>query len=78
MSNTIYKKNEPISMNVIDEVQDKKDYLLSQENFERLMNVQRTIEQATEMRPTFKKLINNLVNDESLDALTKQLIKQMS
>ena len=62
----------------IDEVQDKKEYLLNQENFERLMNVQKTIEQATEMRPTFKKLINSLINDEALDALTKQLIKQMA
>lgn len=61
-----------------DEVQDKKEYLLNQENFERLIHVQKTVEQATEMRPTFKKLINCLVTDDALKALTERLIKQMA
>lgn len=60
------------------EPQDKKEYLLSQENFERLMNVQKIIEQTTEMRPTFKKLINSLVTDEALIEVTQRLIKQMT
>lgn len=62
----------------IDEMPDKKEYLLNQENFERLMIVQKNVEQATEMRPTFKKLINSLVTDEALLALTDRLIKQMA
>ena len=45
---------------------DKKDYLLSKENFDRLIYVQKAVEHATEMRPTFKKLINGLVTDEAL------------
>lgn len=61
-----------------DEVPDKKEYLLNQENFERLIHVQKTVEQATEMRPTFKKLINGLVTDDALKALTERLIKQMA
>ena len=61
-----------------EDLQDKKEYLLNQENFERLMAVQRTIEQATEMRPTFKKMINSLVTDEALTELTERLIKQMT
>ncbi len=65
-------------MTMSNELQEKKDYLLSQENFERLLAVQRTIEQATEMRPTFKKMINSLMTDEALTDLTKRLIKQMS
>jgi len=60
------------------ELQDKKEFLLTQENFERLMNVQKTVEQATEMRPTFKKLINSLVTDDALNTLTERLIKQMT
>ena len=56
---------------------DKKEYLLSQENFERLIHVQKAIEQATEMRPTFKKLLNGLVTEEALNVLTDRLIKQM-
>ncbi len=66
------------TLSVIDELQDKKEYLLNQENFERLIQVQKSVEQATEMRPTFKKLINSLVTDEALDALTNKLIKQMA
>lgn len=61
-----------------EELQDKKEYLLNQENFDRLIAVQRIIEQATEMRPTFKKMINSLVTDEALTALTERLIKQMT
>ena len=59
-------------------LQDKKDYLLTQENFERLIQVQRTIEQTTEMRPTFKKLINGLVTEDTLKTLTERLIQQMT
>lgn len=66
------------TLTVIDELQDKKEYLLNQENFERLIQVQKTVEQATEMRPTFKKLINSLVTDEALQTLTNKLIKQMA
>ena len=57
---------------------EKKDFLLNQDNFERLMQVQRDIESETEMRPTFKKLINALVTDEALLTVKQRLIKQMS
>lgn len=60
------------------ELDEKRDFLLNQSNFERLMKVQRDIEAETEMRPTFKKLINALVTDEALHSLKKQLIEQMS
>jgi hypothetical protein len=78
MNNKAYeiKDHEPTSS--IDDLQDKKEYLLNQENFERLIQVQKTVEQATEMRPTFKKLINGLVTEEALQALTERLIKQMA
>ncbi|MBA2710261.1 MAG: hypothetical protein H0U57_06695 [Tatlockia sp.] len=65
-------------MTMNNDLQEKKDYLVTQENFERLIAVQRTIELATEMRPTFKKLINNLITDEALTDLTERLIKQMT
>ena len=68
--------NEPLRLN--GDLHEKKDFLLNQENFERLIHVQKVIEQATEMRPTFKKLMNGLVTDEALDALTQRLIKQMA
>lgn len=68
--------NEPL--NPIHELSDKKEYLLNQENFDRLIQVQKAVEQATEMRPTFKKLINSLVTEEALMALTARLINQLS
>jgi len=71
-----HKSHEPNHHEHLNNI-DKKEYLLSQENFERLIQVQKTIEQATEMRPTFKKLINDLVTEEALTALTERLIKQM-
>ncbi|KTD39689.1 hypothetical protein Lmor_0055 [Legionella moravica] len=78
MSNNTREISGSDMLNTVDEMQDKKEYLLSQENFERLMNVQKTVEQATEMRPTFKKLINSLVTEEALNTLTERLIKQMA
>ncbi|HGC5940556.1 TPA: hypothetical protein ACI3W1_002548 [Legionella pneumophila] len=78
MSNNTREVSNSDMLSTVDEMQDKKEYLLSQENFERLMNVQKTVEQATEMRPTFKKLINSLVTEEALNTLTERLIKQMA
>ncbi|STX55506.1 Uncharacterised protein [Legionella beliardensis] len=57
--------------------QEQKDFLLNQENFERLMKVQRDIEAETEMRPTFKKLINALVTEEALSSVKQQLVEQI-
>lgn len=74
MNNNPHDLNNHENLNSID----KKEYLLSQENFERLIHVQKVVEQATEMRPTFKKLINGLVTDETLNILTERLIKQMT
>lgn len=78
MSNNTREISNSDMLNTVDELQDKKEYLLNQENFERLMNVQKAVEQATEMRPTFKKLINSLVTEDALTALTERLIKQMA
>ncbi|HHF0530570.1 MULTISPECIES: hypothetical protein [Legionella] len=78
MNNSARDISNKETLSVIDELQDKKEYLLNQENFERLIQVQKSVEQATEMRPTFKKLINSLVTDEALEALTNKLIKQMA
>ncbi|MDN5907043.1 MAG: hypothetical protein L0H33_01580 [Staphylococcus equorum] len=57
---------------------EKRDFLLNQENFECLMKVQREIEDETQMRPTFKKLINTLMTKDALLMMKKRLIEQMS
>ena len=72
------KNNEELNVNDDSETHEKKDFLLNQDNFERLMQVQRDIEVETEMRPTFKKLINALVTDEALLTVKQRLIEQMS
>ena len=60
------------------ELQEKKDFLLNKDNFERLMKAQREIEEVTEMRPTFKKLINALVTDEAVNKVKDRIIEKMS
>ena len=72
------KNNEELNVNDDSETHEKKDFLLNQDNFERLMQVQRDIEVETEMRPTFKKLINALVTEEALLTVKQRLIEQMS
>ena len=72
------KNVEQSKVNPTDEAQEKRDFLLSQENFELLMNAQREIEAVTEMRPTFKKLINALVTEEAVDIVKQQMIKQFN
>tara|TARA_B100000949_G_C14171505_1_gene403507 strand:- start:393 stop:626 length:234 start_codon:yes stop_codon:yes gene_type:complete len=72
------KNNGDVNVTNDSETYEKKDFLLNQENFERLMQVQRDIEAETEMRPTFKKLINALVTDEALLTVKQRLIEQMS
>tara|TARA_Y100000588_G_C13551420_1_gene626380 strand:- start:108 stop:344 length:237 start_codon:yes stop_codon:yes gene_type:complete len=58
--------------------EEKKDVLLSQEKFELLMSAQREIEAVTEMRPTFKKLINAIVTENAVANLKKEMIEQLS
>lgn len=72
------KNVEHLDVNQNSEHHEKKDFLLNQEKFELLMNVQREIEAETEMRPTFKKLINALVTEEALLVVKQRLIEQMN
>lgn len=58
--------------------EEKKEFLLSQEKFELLMQAQREIEAVTEMRPTFKKLINAIVTEKAVENLKQEMIEQWS
>lgn len=60
------------------ESNERKEFLLNHDNFELLMRAQREIEAVTEMRPTFKKLINTLINEEAVREVKNKLIEQMS
>lgn len=70
--------NDDLNVTSDSEIQEKKDFLLNKENFERLMKAQREIEEVTEMRPTFKKLINALVTDEAVNQVKDRIIEKMS
>ena len=69
---------EQSNVNSSDEAQEKRDFLLNHEKFELLMNAQREIEAVTEMRPTFKKLINAIVTENAVANLKKEMIEQLS
>tara|TARA_B110000908_G_C10125893_1_gene389844 strand:+ start:555 stop:788 length:234 start_codon:yes stop_codon:yes gene_type:complete len=72
------EKNEHSIMTNEQDANERKSFLLNQENFDLLMKTQRDIEEKTEMRPTFKKLINALVTEESLNSIKTKMINQMS
>ena len=71
------KNNGDVNVTNDSETYEKKDFLLNQENFERLMQVQRDIEAETEMRPTFKKLINAIVTEKAVENLKQEMIEQL-
>ena len=77
MSNNAKNSND-LNVTSDSELQEKKEFLLNTENFERLMKAQREIEEVTEMRPTFKKLINALVTEKAVNEVKDIIIEKMS
>lgn len=53
-------------------------YLLSDETFAILTEAQSKIREATEITPTLRKLINELVTQESVEKLTHKFIEKLS
>lgn len=68
-----------LELNGVDNLvsESRKEYLLNQDKFELLIKAQREIEEKTEMRPTFKKLVNALVTEESLKKVTNEILEVM-
>ncbi len=56
---------------------DKRRYLLTDESYQRLRNLQQRIFEATELSPSLRKLINALVTDEALENVSNRLIKSL-
>lgn len=54
-----------------------REHLLSSVSFERLRELQEEIFAATEMTPSFRKLINALITDSNLQALKKILLAEI-
>lgn len=61
----------------MNEKNETKKYLLSDESFNLLKNVQEKVNEATDVIPSLRKLINMLVTKENLDILTKKLIDEL-
>lgn len=55
---------------------DEKEYLITEENYQQLRQVQQAVYQATEMSPKIRKLLNALITEENLMKLTQQLIER--
>jgi len=51
-----------------------KKYLLSEESFNLLRSSQEKIKQEIDLIPSFRKLINMLINPESIEKLTQRFI----
>lgn len=52
-------------------------YLLSNESFELLRLSQSRIREATDMMPSLRKMINELVNQEAVELLTQRFIEKL-
>jgi len=52
----------------------KKEFLLNANNYEKLQQAQRKIENETQLRPNFKMIINMMFDDAALEKVTNELI----
>ncbi|WP_119327789.1 hypothetical protein [Cysteiniphilum halobium] len=56
----------------------EKEYLLTDESFKRINKAQVKIEEATGFKPSFKRLVNEALSDESVDNLVSRLIEKLA
>ena len=64
-----------VSESIHDE--EKRKFLLTDENYQKLRDLQQRIYEATELSPSMRKLINALITDEGLENLSSQLMKKL-
>jgi hypothetical protein len=55
-----------------------RSYLINEENFNRLRQFQQEIFKLSEMTPSFRKVVNALINDENLNVLKAKLLKEIN
>ena len=67
---------EPIENSKSDVIEEKRKYLLTDENFQRIKDVQREIFEKTEISPSLRKLVNSLITKEEIENLKQKLICQ--
>ncbi|MCK4870689.1 MAG: hypothetical protein KAS93_06240 [Gammaproteobacteria bacterium] len=57
--------------------EEKRKFLLTDESYQKLRDLQQRIYEATELSPSLRKLINALITDESLENLRSNLMKKL-
>ena len=57
--------------------QEIKQFLLTNESYQLIINCQQRIYKETEVSPSIRKMINALINKTSIESLEQQLIEQL-
>ena len=57
--------------------EESRKYMLTDENYQKLRNLQQQVYEATELSPSMRKLINALITDEDLSNLYSQLMSKL-
>lgn len=71
-SNAIVEKTEVSSVN------EEKQYFINDDKYQLLQQYQQFIYKATEVSPSVRKLVNELITKENLDKIKMKLIESLS
>lgn len=77
MSNHLNFKVQENNMSKEQETNDKKTTLLTDETFSILRSAQRRIQEETDFSPSLRLLINDVINNESVNQATDKLIDKI-
>ena len=78
MSEEVNQELGNFSGNNVKSVDKDENYFLENINFQKLMGIREEIYQATQVKPSVKKLVNFLIQESELMKIFDQLIKQYS
>ena len=61
----------------MDSIADKKTTLLTDDNFSKLRDAQRTIQEKTDLSPSLRLFINDVINDTSVELSINRFIEKI-
>ena len=64
-----------VNFNHHQEISNKKQYLINENNFQLVKQCQQAIYEATESSPSIRKIINELITEENLRKITTKFIE---
>ena len=62
---------------ITDEKTSSTKYLITNTNFEKIKQLQQEIQDATDVYPSLRKIINLLINDDAIYTIKQQLLNQL-